>query len=326
MTLTTVLFRVAGQGLEPAATDAVQGEVRRRLLTSGRVLIGRTKMPARGGRPAAVALKLTLLNPNATAADIEDLLDLVVATGLDVLAEAAKEPGPLAPSLDDPDGSRGGHAHLNAILRCYTRETAIPVAVGPLTLPVGESTVSARVEHASRTGLHQFTDVQVDGCAAGVPEDLVTAAVRRRGSGGDRRPGARGRRSRCERRAVRGQDRRRAWRRVASSSVEQALLFGHLNHPAPKSRDGLSGDELAAYSPELGGRFAVHWFEADAELVSSDQVAGAPSLQGLDAVQLMGALAGITPSAGRVLIPAHPWQAAAVLERPRVAALVTAAG
>ncbi|WP_350276758.1 pyridoxal-dependent decarboxylase [Kribbella sp. HUAS MG21] len=88
VTLTTVLFRVAGQGLEGAAVDALQGEVRRRLLTSGRVLIGRTKLPARGGsspRPAVVALKLTLLNPNATATDIEDLLDQVVATGLDVL-------------------------------------------------------------------------------------------------------------------------------------------------------------------------------------------------------------------------------------------------
>ena len=85
VTLTTVLFRVAGQGLEASAADALQAEVRRRLLTSGRVLIGRTKLPARGGRPAAVALKLTLLNPNATATDIEDLLDQVVATGLDVL-------------------------------------------------------------------------------------------------------------------------------------------------------------------------------------------------------------------------------------------------
>ncbi|MDX3000513.1 pyridoxal-dependent decarboxylase [Kribbella solani] len=85
VTLTTVLFRFAAPGLDPVGVDAVQGEVRRRLLTSGRVLIGRTKLPARGGRPAAVALKLTLLNPNATAADIEDLLDQVVATGLDVL-------------------------------------------------------------------------------------------------------------------------------------------------------------------------------------------------------------------------------------------------
>lgn len=57
------------------------------MLTSGRVLIGRTKVPARGGRPAAVALKLTLLNPNATATDIEELLDQVVATGHDVLSD-----------------------------------------------------------------------------------------------------------------------------------------------------------------------------------------------------------------------------------------------
>ncbi|WP_433022536.1 pyridoxal phosphate-dependent decarboxylase family protein [Kribbella sp. CA-294648] len=91
VTLTTVLFRIAGRGLAAdgltaGQLDAVQGEVRRRLLTSGRVLIGRTRIPARGGRPAAVALKLTLLNPNATATDIGELLDQVVATGHDVLS------------------------------------------------------------------------------------------------------------------------------------------------------------------------------------------------------------------------------------------------
>jgi len=47
-------------------------------------------LKARGGRPAVVALKLTLLNPNATATDIEDLLDQVVATGYDVLAESGE--------------------------------------------------------------------------------------------------------------------------------------------------------------------------------------------------------------------------------------------
>jgi L-2,4-diaminobutyrate decarboxylase len=87
VTLTTVLFRVAGGASE---ADGLQGEVRRRLLTSRRVLIGRTKLPARGDRPAVVALKLTLLNPNATVADIEDLLDQVVATGLEVLTESGE--------------------------------------------------------------------------------------------------------------------------------------------------------------------------------------------------------------------------------------------
>ncbi len=69
------------------ADDGVQGEIRRRLLTSGRALIGRTTMPARAGRPATTALKLTLLNPNATPADIDALLDLVVETGRAVLAD-----------------------------------------------------------------------------------------------------------------------------------------------------------------------------------------------------------------------------------------------
>lgn len=210
-------------------------------------------------------------------------------------------------------------AHLNAILRCYTRETAVPVAVGPLTLPVGESTVTARVEHASRTGLHQFTDVLVDGVPP-TPEDLVRLLAAGADQGEIDDLAARTAESVRNVALFAGDQGERGPGRFLE--IEQALLFGHLNHPAPKSRDGLSGDELAAYSPELGGRFAVHWFEADAELVSSDQVAGAPSLQGLDALQLMGALAGITPSAGRVLVPAHPWQAASVQQRPRVAKLI----
>ena len=85
VTLTTVVFRVTG----PAEVDldAVQGEVRRRLLTSGRALIGRTRVPSRDGGPAVVALKLTLLNPNTTQPDIERLLDQVVAAGHEVLAD-----------------------------------------------------------------------------------------------------------------------------------------------------------------------------------------------------------------------------------------------
>ncbi|MEU4389492.1 IucA/IucC family protein [Kribbella sp. NPDC023855] len=210
-------------------------------------------------------------------------------------------------------------AHLNAILRCYTRETSVPVTADPLTLQVGDETVTATVLHASRTGLHQFTDVRVDGLPAS-PEQLVRLLSV------DADPAEIDDLARRTAESVRN---------VATFvaepveygpgrflEAEQALLYGHLNHPAPKSRDGLSGAELAEYSPELGGRFAVHWFAVDAELVSSDQVAGAPSLQGLDALQLMAALAGITPPEGRVLVPAHPWQAADVVKRPRVAALI----
>jgi len=212
-------------------------------------------------------------------------------------------------------------AHLNAILRCYTRETSVPVGAGALTLTVGESTVTATVTHASMTGWHQFTDIRVDGAEVS-PEQLVRLlSVDADRAEIDDLAARTAESVRNVAVFVAGQD-ERTFGGGRFLEAEQALLYGHLNHPAPKSRDGLSGAELAAYSPELGGRFAVHWFAVDAELVSSDQVAGAPSLQGLDALQLMAALAGTTPPAGRVLVPAHPWQAAAVLQRPRVAALV----
>jgi siderophore synthetase component len=210
-------------------------------------------------------------------------------------------------------------SHLNAILRCYTRESSIPVTADPLMLTVGRSTLTAKVLHASRTGLHAFTDVLLDGSPV-APDELVRLLSV--GADADEIEDLAARTAESVRNVslfVVDHGERGPGRFL---QAEQALVFGHLNHPAPKSRDGLSGAELAEYSPELGGRFAVHWFEADAELVSSDQVAGAPSLQGLDALQLMAALAGITPSAGKVLIPAHPWQAASVLGRPQVAALV----
>jgi L-2,4-diaminobutyrate decarboxylase len=92
VTLTTVVFRIIASEevahRRTTSSDAVQGETRRRLLTSGRALVGRTTVPARGQRPACTALKLTLLNPNATPADVEALLDEVVRTGREVLNQA----------------------------------------------------------------------------------------------------------------------------------------------------------------------------------------------------------------------------------------------
>jgi siderophore synthetase component len=228
--------------------------------------------------------------------------------------------------------------HLNAILRCYTREAGVPVPSGLLSFSMGETEVTAQVLHASPTGLHLFADVLVDGRAP-EPEELVrllavdadpsevddlaartaesvrNVAMFFAGPSADAAadPGSAG---------GAGQPAGSGLGRFLAH--EQALTIGHQNHPAPKSRDGLSGAELAAYSPELGGRFAVHWFEVDQELVSSDQVAGAPSLQGLDALQLMAALAGTTPAAGAALIPAHPWQAESLVHRPHVAELIRA--
>lgn len=61
----TVLFRCAGR------SDARNIAVQRELLASGRAVVGRTMLNGR------VALKLTLVNPLATPADVEGLLDMI---------------------------------------------------------------------------------------------------------------------------------------------------------------------------------------------------------------------------------------------------------
>lgn len=103
--LSTVVFRYLPGGgaatpdpatVDPATVDAVNGALRRRLLREGSALIGRTSIPVRGDAPdataggaGAVRLKLTLLNPQATKADLDELLAAVDAAGQ--AAEAAGE-------------------------------------------------------------------------------------------------------------------------------------------------------------------------------------------------------------------------------------------
>ncbi|WP_051425612.1 pyridoxal phosphate-dependent decarboxylase family protein [Jiangella gansuensis] len=69
-----VLFRCRAAGLGEARLDELNVAVQRRLLASGRAVVGRTRHRGR------VALKLTLTNPLTTAGDIAALLDTVVTT------------------------------------------------------------------------------------------------------------------------------------------------------------------------------------------------------------------------------------------------------
>jgi siderophore synthetase component len=77
--------------------------------------------------------------------------------------------------------------------------------------------------------------------------------------------------------------------------TEQALLLGHPLHPTPK---GLAG-KLAPYAPELQPRFSLHWLAVDERRVDHDSALAAP------ATELLGA----AHPHGRILIPAHPWEA-----------------
>ncbi|MFE3599586.1 pyridoxal phosphate-dependent decarboxylase family protein [Streptomyces sp. NPDC059142] len=85
--LTAFLFRYVPHGThargdgtaDAARSDDLNARLRRRLLREGRAVVGRTELPGEG--PGRVRLKLTLLNPYATADDVDRLLAAVVAAG-----------------------------------------------------------------------------------------------------------------------------------------------------------------------------------------------------------------------------------------------------
>ncbi|WP_018180259.1 pyridoxal phosphate-dependent decarboxylase family protein [Jongsikchunia kroppenstedtii] len=85
VTLTTVVFRY-----RCADMDTVNAEVRRRLISSGTALIGRTRVQLAGDDWPRTCLKLTLLNPLATEADIDELFDELLRAALEVESENAE--------------------------------------------------------------------------------------------------------------------------------------------------------------------------------------------------------------------------------------------
>ncbi|MGO3327678.1 pyridoxal phosphate-dependent decarboxylase family protein [Gordonia sp. (in: high G+C Gram-positive bacteria)] len=85
VSLTTVVFRYRCQNL-----DTVNAELRRRLISSGTALIGRTRVRIAGNDAPSTCLKLTLLNPNTTGSDIDELFDELLRHALEVESENAE--------------------------------------------------------------------------------------------------------------------------------------------------------------------------------------------------------------------------------------------
>ncbi|MGH3526041.1 MAG: IucA/IucC family protein, partial [Pseudonocardiaceae bacterium] len=198
--------------------------------------------------------------------------------------------------------SAAEHAHLEALLRCWTRETGMPVRPGPLqvALPATGLTLVTHVRYASITGWHRFGPVRLqrsDGADAGPADPVLaialvaTEAIARGGVlPGGIPPGELAdlveRTADSVRRVAAflsgpgsGPDRSGTGVdprpfddpcRGAFLDAEQALLLGHLHHPAPKNRDGITSAEAAAWSPELRASFRLHWFAADPAVVSQD--------------------------------------------------------
>ena len=84
VTMTTVVFRYRCEDLD---LDQVNAELRRRLISSGTALIGRTQVRIQGEGEDRTCLKLTLLNPESTEADIDSLFDELIRAGLEVESE-----------------------------------------------------------------------------------------------------------------------------------------------------------------------------------------------------------------------------------------------
>ena len=86
---------------------------------------------------------------------------------------------------------------------------------------------------------------------------------------------------------------------------EQSLLFGHAFHPSPKSREGLTLQEIDEFSPEFKAKFSLHYF-----LVRKDYIIQ-HSLLEKSAIELVqeNSPKYLQEKDNYVLICTHPWQA-----------------
>ena len=96
---------------------------------------------------------------------------------------------------------------------------------------------------------------------------------------------------------------------------EQSLVFGHPFHPAPKSRQGVSYDDMLRYSPEMGARFPLHYFAVPRDDLLQQSVLATAC----DQIIAQQAPAGLAADDGYALIPTHPWQARYLLTHTSVA-------
>ncbi|MFI9274789.1 IucA/IucC family protein [Kitasatospora sp. NPDC052896] len=269
--------------------------------------------------------------PTSTAprgADVSTALTGVPATvprQLDQSAEAD-------PLLHQDAAVAAEQAALEALLRCWCRETgARPDQDGRLRIPVlgGAARLLADVRHWSACGWHRFGPVALAAGTAegGTPVDAVTTAALLARSATEHPDPEQvadlaGRVADSVRRTADILQYRRANPGPEPDSAflraEQSLLLGHPLHPTPKSRDGLGPAQSAAYSPELRGSFALHWWAVDRELLASG------SALDTDATRLTAELLG-TPGLlppGTAALPLHPWQAREAALRPAIARLL----
>ncbi|NUR00770.1 MAG: iron transporter [Streptomyces sp.] len=221
------------------------------------------------------------------------------------------------------------------LLRCWVRETGLGRPADGLLvvpLPASGTEVRATVQHWSATGHHRFGPAHL--ATAERPPLSAVALASLLAREGDGQPAEAAdlvaRVADSVRRTAAFVTERRgrpgpAEPRLPFLDTEQALIFGHPMHPAPKGREGLSDTEAAIYSPETRGSFPLHWLAVAPELLATDSAwteRGRP----VPAADLLTALAGpgLRIPEGTVPLPLHPWQAHDIGHRPEVRVLFDA--
>ncbi len=211
-------------------------------------------------------------------------------------------------------------AAVETLLNCWVRETGALRAAkpGPVRLRLERLAVdvTAQLGAWSPTGRHVWTDARIGGVTID-PVTLAALLARVAGGAGD-----------VADLVVRVADSvarvtaflearsREPEQPITFLAAEQALVLGHPLHPTPKSRAGLSSDELHRYSPELRGAFPLHWFSVAREILVEDSALDKP------ATALLASLVEAEPGPDRALLPTHPWQARHLLAQQEVQALV----
>ncbi len=229
---------------------------------------------------------------------------------------------PARPRTEHECAVAAERAAVDGLLRCWIRETGQRLPdTGDLRmdLPASGTSLHAVVDYRSPAGFHRFGDVTL---GTGTPVGAVALATLLTLEASAGRGPAQGTITDLVARVADSVQRvkdhlhARANEQPGAGTTpfldaEQALVLGHPLHPAPKSRIGWTETEARPFSPELRGRFALHWFAVDRSVLSYDA----------DAEKLLAGFAPRVP-AGTVALPAHPWQAREVVTRPEMRELL----
>ncbi len=108
---------------------------------------------------------------------------------------------------------------------------------------------------------------------------------------------------------------------VPFRDAEQALPYGHLLHPTPKSRRGIADRDAPTYAPELGGSFRLHYFRADPDVVAQESAREESAAAWVKSALRESADPAFVREhveSDDVLLPVHPWQAEYLLDQSHV--------